>query len=257
MKTTIISIILAITLSAQILCTPSYISHLSLSGSSGDVDMGTYVLKFVMEKSKVKYGQIFGVPVFEMMLNDCELRIKDKQYPDWFAVYLKVPANCSSRTVVRNLENNGADFIFLIHEDSDTPATKLLSHDIEVPVYELDETKNSNFIKEMQTKGDGTTLTITMPYPKSVNGTAVMELFYTPTNFRSFKYIEQVEKVMEKLGQHVSFEPFLVLYSNSRNPKSKNCRESGKYCAPDPDNDGKFTGRDVVNEMLRQKCVYK
>lgn len=62
---------------------------------------------------------------------------------------------------------------------------------------------------------------------------------------------------MEKLNKHVHFEPFLVLYSNQRNPSSKNCRDGGKYCAPDPDNDGKFTGRDVVNEMLRQKCIYK
>lgn len=219
--------------------------------------MGNYVLKFVMEKSKVKYGQIFGVPAYEMLLKDCELRIKDGEYPDWFAVYLRVPKTCSSRGLVRALENNGADFIFLIHEESDEPSPKLLPHDIEVPVYELDLKQNSNFIKELQSKGDGTILTITMPYPKSANGTASMELFYTPTNFRSFKYIEEIEKVIEGLGQHVTFEPFLVLFSNSRNPNSKNCRETGRYCAPDPDNDGKFSGRDVVNEMLRQKCVYK
>lgn len=96
-----------------------------------------------------------------------------------------------------------------------------------------------------------------MPYPKSVNGTAVMEFFYTPTNYRSFKYIEELEVVLQKLNKHVHFEPFVVLYSNVRNPQSRNCRDGGKYCAPDPDNDGKFTGRDVVDEMLRQKCIYK
>merc|ERR1711879_239576 len=56
--------------------------------------------------------------------------------------------------------------------------------------------------------------------------------------------------------QKFNFEPYIVLYSNVRNPKSKNCIGSGKYCAPDPDNEGKGTGADVVMEMLRQKCVF-
>jgi hypothetical protein len=64
--------------------------------------MGNYVLKFVMEKSKVKYGQIFGVPAYEMLVKGCEIRVKDGEYPDWFAVYLKVPKQCSTRGLVRS-----------------------------------------------------------------------------------------------------------------------------------------------------------
>ena len=101
-----------------------------------------------------------------------------------------------------------------------------------------------------------------MPYPKSSKGIATIEFFYTPTNFRTFKYIEEIEKVLELLNNHVQFEPFVVLYSNPRNPTSKNCRDKGKYCAPDPDNDGKFTGRDVnlykINlKRLSTKCSDK
>lgn len=59
------------------------------------------------------------------------------------------------------------------------------------------------------------------------------------------------------MNKHVHFEPYVVLYSNPRNPQSKNCRDGGKYCAPDPDNDGIYTGRDVISEMLREKCLYK
>ena len=84
-----------------------------------------------------------------------------------------------------------------------------------------------------------------MPYPKSSNGLANLEFFYTPTNFRTFKYIEEIEKVLDLLNNHVQFEPFAVLYSNPRNPESRNCRNQGKYCAPDPDNNGTVTGKDV------------
>lgn len=210
-----------------------------------------------MEKSKVKYGQVFGVPLYKVNIKTCDIDIKDGQYPDWYAAYLEIPNKCSTRSITRQLESNGADFIFLTHEFTETAKPKLLPHDIEVPVFELDGQQNSSFIKELKNQELGTVLTITMPFPNSLNGTADMELFYTPTNFRSFKYIDQIANVISSLNKHVNFEPFLVLYSNLRHTTSKNCLDGGKYCAPDPDNNGKHTGKDVVKEMLRQKCIYK
>lgn len=214
-------------------------------------------MKFVIERTKVQYGQIFGVPVYTLGLKECKVDFGAGLYPDWFAAIVNVPADCGSRAITKELESNGADFIFLNHEATGGSKAMLLPHDILVPVYEINEKSNYAFLQEITRKGDGTILTITMPYPKSSKGIATIEFFYTPTNFRSFKYIEEIEKVIELLNNHVQFEPFVVLYSNPRNPASKNCRDQGKYCAPDPDNDGKFTGRDVVDEMLRQKCVYK
>ena len=96
-----------------------------------------------------------------------------------------------------------------------------------------------------------------MPYPKSKEGVVNFELYYTPTNMRSFKYIHELNRVLNILQKQANFEPFLVLFSNSQNPNSRNCIGGGKYCAPDPDNQGDETGRDVVLEMLRQKCIYK
>lgn len=133
----------------------------------------------------------------------------------------------------------------------------ILPHNIEVPVFELDTQKHSSFLKEIRASGDGTTLTISMPFPKSQNNKVILEFFYTPTNMRSFNFIEKLEKVMTSLDKHVNFEPNMVLYSNVRNKDSKNCLKGGKFCAPDPDNNGKQNGRDVVYEMLRQKCIYK
>jgi len=124
-----------------------------------------------MEKSKVKYGQIFGVPIYFINLDKCDTKIEEDQYPDWFAAFVTVPSICGSRHITKSLEAAGADFVFLNHEESDNPKPKLLPHDIEVPVYELDNTINGEFISKLQEKGDGTILTITMPFPMSVNGT--------------------------------------------------------------------------------------
>ena len=123
---------------STIYCTPSYISHINVSDSnSGDADLGTYVMKFVIDKSNLKYGQIFGVPVYNVALKNCKVHLKEAQFPDWYAALVNVPGNCGSRSITKELESKGADFIFLNHEASDAKFIPLLPHDIDIPVYEI------------------------------------------------------------------------------------------------------------------------
>lgn len=54
------------------------------------------------------------------------------------------------------------------------------------------------------------------------------------------------------------FEPHVVTFtSKSQEFISKNCVSNGAYCAFDPSHAGAATGRDVVLEAVRQKCIYK
>lgn len=54
------------------------------------------------------------------------------------------------------------------------------------------------------------------------------------------------------------FEPhFVTFMSKSQEFINKNCISGGSYCAFDPSHSTSATGRDVVLESLRQKCVYK
>lgn len=54
------------------------------------------------------------------------------------------------------------------------------------------------------------------------------------------------------------FEPHVVTFtSKSQEFISKNCVSGGAYCAFDPSHSSGATGRDVVLEAIRQKCVYK
>lgn len=38
---------------------------------------------------------------------------------------------------------------------------------------------------------------------------------------------------------------------------SPDCTNGGRYCSPDPDFNGPLTGRDVILENLKQKCIYQ
>lgn len=85
-----------------------------------------------------------------------------------------------------------------------------------------------------------------------------MNFFYVPSFEYARKFIETLREVYVSLKDRVNFEPNLVTFSSkSQEFITSNCVSQGKYCAFDPDNDGPITGRDVVLESIRQKCIYK
>lgn len=67
-----------------------------------------------------------------------------------------------------------------------------------------------------------------------------------------------LEEVYNKLKNRILFEPHVVTFtSKSTEFISKNCVSNGAYCAFDPGHTTAATGRDVVIESIRQKCIYK
>lgn len=87
---------------------------------------------------------------------------------------------------------------------------------------------------------------------------AKLDFFYSPSIEYSHRFLESLESVYDKLKDRILFEPHLVTFaSKSQEFISKNCVSNGEYCAFDPNHEGKQTGRDVIMEGLRQKCIYK
>jgi len=85
-----------------------------------------------------------------------------------------------------------------------------------------------------------------------------VELFYSPSIEYSQKFITSLEDVYNKLKDRIMFEPHIVTFtSKSQEFISKNCVSNGAYCAFDPSHSSGATGRDVVLESIRQKCIYK
>ena len=85
-----------------------------------------------------------------------------------------------------------------------------------------------------------------------------VELFYSPAIEYSHKFINSLEDVYHKIKDRILFEPHVVTFtSQSQEFIAKNCVSSGAYCAFDPSHASSATGKDVVLESLRQKCVYK
>ena len=72
------------------------------------------------------------------------------------------------------------------------------------------------------------------------------------------KFITVLEQVYAKLKDRILFEPHIVTFA-SKSPEfsAHNCVSGGAYCAFEPHAESSASGRDVLLEGLRQKCVYK
>lgn len=85
-----------------------------------------------------------------------------------------------------------------------------------------------------------------------------LDLFYVPSVEYSHKFISIIEDVYHKLKDRVIFEPNIVTFtSKSEDFIAHNCVSNGNYCAFEPSHESSATGRDVVMEGLRQKCIFK
>ena len=197
---------------------------------------------------------------------------------DWYAAYINVPNTCSQMEVIKQLQADGADFVFLYSAADDY--SKLNSRAIHIPVF-LMNSKNRDVGPFMAMAASSATrekmehpenkaekllrntpiarLFISLKHKVSKNDHAELTFVYSPANIRSFDFIDSIAPVYSQMKDYLKFEPVLAVYKR-KNPqitKSKNCYLKTYYCAADPDGAGPFNGADVVIASLRQKCIYQ
>ena len=88
-------------------------------------------------------------------------------------------------------------------------------------------------------------------------------IWYTANCPMSLDFLAKWKPYHQKLSPYVKFTPNYVLWyctfcklMNWTISDEKDCYSGGRYCAPDPDNMGPATGRQVVQEDLRQQCLW-
>lgn len=73
----------------------------------------------------------------------------------------------------------------------------------------------------------------------------------------SRKFVEQIREVFKKLGERILFEPHIVSFgSQSDEFMVNNCISNGKYCAFNMESNSSVTGLKILQESLRQKCIF-
>lgn len=102
-------------------------------------------------------------------------------------------------------------------------------------------------------------ISIFFPMPeKSVYGHTELDFFYVPSSPLTHRFVKMALDVKRKLKSKVLLNPVIFTFSSkSKDFINDNCVSKGEYCTYEPNNKGHLTGRDVMLEALRQKCIFK
>lgn len=87
------------------------------------------------------------------------------------------------------------------------------------------------------------------------------DVWFTSSNDQALDFLDDFSQTDGTFGDSVLMTPRYVFWKCPYCEQSfldKNCYSGGKYCAiEEKEDDYKVTGRDIIREDLRQKCVYK
>lgn len=92
------------------------------------------------------------------------------------------------------------------------------------------------------------------------------EAWLTPMSLEFYSMVSNSIQTPDFEDILTSYDDFLPIFYSTQEPGAKesnfqtdfdDCYGGGRYCNPDPDGaEGNQTGKDALDEMLRQKCLY-
>lgn len=216
-------------------------------------------IAYYLKPEKSHIGVKFGVYVYGISLNVCTPKLDDS-IPDYFAAYVTLPTNCVAEDILNDLISHGADFIFLDVREASNVSLSVTSNKYDVPVFIVDDRIGSdifNLGKEENTKRYISILFLANGLNEKDNS-AKLTFFYEPAYAYSERFLSIIGQVYSTLRDKAVFEPMVVTFSsNSDELKSKHCVTRGNYCSIEPEIGNASTGREIILEGIRQKCIYK
>lgn len=172
--------------------------------------------------TKVKYAQLIGAKMAIIVDDTPELSENITMIDDGFSYSLRIPS------------------IFIEKKDGD----QLIS-----------------YLTSPSPQKHEVVLTITFESDKSDK----IEIFFwlSTSNRNSFRLVREFDKYYQQLKKDIKFVPHYAIwpcpdcYSMNYSNSMDNCLSGGRYCCPDPDGNGPATGAHVVQEDLRQICIFQ
>ena len=214
----------------------------------------------------IKYGTYFTVNIRKITVSsDCKANSEDFlgkfDNQELFGALVEVKYPCSSIDIANDLITNGTPFVFLRGDFSTNIHLDSIAHHIDNlkdPVFELDNIKDKVFLEEIEKMGPNNQIDIEFISNTVMKDNFNIDFYYSPTSKRTLPMVILLESLSELFQEKMNLKVHVALYSNLRNPESMHCAGGGKYCASSSSYFGKNTptGRDVVKEMVRERCLF-
>ena len=211
----------------------------------------------------------------------------DSKHPS--PIILVDRGNCTFVRKVRNIEHAGGSLGIVIDHSKEDVKTVIMSDDgtglgINIPSLLiskgdgqilkdfLKEHHVEKYIKKDSEDEDDLTdkekedkrliqraaLSVTFEFPHPDNRVEY-DIWYTSTEDKALDFIVDFEKYDELLDDKVLMTPHFVTWSCTfcdDEYKKANCYGDGEYCSIGRPKSHKITGQDILQEDLRQHCVY-
>lgn len=174
--------------------------------------------------------------------------------------------DCSFIQKVRNVEHGGGKLAIVVDEvDNENPDMIIMVDDgtgngIQIPSILVSKTDGEKLIKEYQklTKENTEVKLIVSFDINKPDDRVEYDIWFSSSNDRGLDFIRDFRSYHETLGKKVLMTPRYFTWAciNCDSAITDiDCFCDGKYCSIDESN-LRVSGRDIMHENLRQKCIY-
>jgi hypothetical protein len=176
---------------------------------------------------------------------------------------------CSFVTKTRHAQLIGAKMVIVIDNDNENTDKIILADDgkgsdVTIPTIMVSKEDGEKFKTYLQANPEKH-VQVSVYFPMNITQDIIkVDLWYTAADKTVYEFVSNISNYLWAFGQQIKFTPhFVTWYSasakstNWTGPNPSDCLSAGRYCAPDPDNDGPLNGGWVIREDLSQICIYR
>lgn len=178
--------------------------------------------------------------------------------------------DCSFVTKVKNAQSAGAKMAIIVDDKSENTENITMIDDgfsfsINIPSVFLSK-QHGDILIDLLRSPDETkkNIVLTINFENRLKTGQVEVVFWLSTSNRnSFRVINEFYPYFKKLENQIKFTPHYAIWTcqscfiSNFTEFPDNCISGGRYCCPDPDGSGPATGAHIVQEDLRQICIFK
>jgi len=197
---------------------------------------------------------------------ETEERGDSKQSVKMINIVLVRRGKCSFTTKVKVAYKKGAHAVIIVdREDSDLTAESLkhiivgddgYGDSIHIPSVLISKEQGGKLI-EAAKKGE---VIIQLSWNVPANHIVEVDLWMSSGSTESQQFLKKFASRRKALNEVMSFTPHYAVFSMPSSDPSVYqdlCSDTtGQYCAEDPDSSGEVTGKQVLEENVRQLCIH-
>jgi len=190
------------------------------------------------------------------------------------ADYLQQPilvalrGNCPFVTKAHYAQLAGAKMLIVVDDNYEQVEAHLMvdvmgqGESVKIPAVLMTKQGGDRLIDSLRsTDREINSISATFDFPLKKSNKVEYHVWLSSATAQSFKFLRDWQAYEQKIHEHATMVPhyahFNAVGQESELKNSNDCICGGKYCAPDPDDNRDNTGADVLQEDLRQRCIYK